>query len=171
MAGQVRRYHTWPVRQQTVGEHTWHVMRLYCRLFGSPRPEVWEYLLYHDAPEVEAGDIPFHAKRRNPRLKAASDESCDAEAVHLGINWPELTVLERVRFKLCDLLEMHEFGCEELYSGNKFALRIRADVRDAVMLHLDNLAVVAPPKVAAVDRKAVEAHIALTEMEYGIEQH
>lgn len=46
LAGLVRRYHTWTVlHQQTVAEHSWQVMRLYERIFGTPPAPVFLHIL------------------------------------------------------------------------------------------------------------------------------
>src|ERR1043166_2928788 len=95
LAGQVTRYHTWPVhRQQSVGEHTWQVLRIYQQIWGSVEPEVTNYILWHDAGELVTGDPPFPFKRENPQFKE-SYRLAEGRAVHnMGgyVQWlrPEL---------------------------------------------------------------------------------
>ena len=124
-AGLVKRYHTWPViREQTVAEHTWHVLRIYDQLFGLPSVNLVRAVMYHDVGEVKTGDAPFPVKRENPDLKAAYDR---IEADHRGKLLegadPEskITAKEYRRLKMCDLLEMWEYGVEEQAKGNTFA--------------------------------------------------
>jgi hypothetical protein len=122
LAGGIRRYHAWPVVQsQTVAEHTWQVMRVYHELFGSPPAEVWEAILWHDVLEMHTGDIPFQVKQRYPGVKKALDEAEVHAAREMGVVWPEITQVQRKSIKLCDILEMWEFGKQEMAMGNKLA--------------------------------------------------
>ncbi len=127
-AGNVLRYHTWPtIHKQTVADHTWNVMRIYVELFGPPDRHVWMHMLYHDALEVHTGDIPFYAKRRFPELKSVLTGI--EEDLSLMSDFPrfELTSNEIDECKLCDLLEMWEWGKEEVLMGNRLAHTIQAD--------------------------------------------
>lgn len=122
LAGQVVRYHTWPMlHRQTNAEHTWQVLRVYYLMFGAPRPEVTTFILWHDAGELKSGDLPFPIKATNPVLKQEiSRIEADAVQAMGGVN--HLTdVRERVRVKLCDLIEMMEQGLHELRLGNHYA--------------------------------------------------
>ena len=75
MGGMVKRYPTWPTtQQQTVGEHSWQVMRIYLRLWGGLPENVARYILWHDVAEVYTGDLPFPLKRDNPVLKQEMDK-------------------------------------------------------------------------------------------------
>lgn len=132
-SGQVLRYHTWPViRQQSVGEHTWQVMRIYYQCFGLPRPEVWEAMLLHDAPEVQTGDIPFGAKVRSQKVREGNKEAEDQWMEHMGLQWPMLTDIEHWTMKMCDLLEMYEYGLTERRMGNQCAEPIITGVAESV---------------------------------------
>lgn len=121
-AGLVKRYATWPMlREQTTGEHSWQVMRLYCEFFGVPRSEVLYCILHHDSAEVAVGDPPFPLKAHNPALKAEY-QRLEAEAlVQLDITLPVLFLDELTKVKIADLLEMAEHAVHELTMGNKFA--------------------------------------------------
>jgi 5'-deoxynucleotidase YfbR-like HD superfamily hydrolase len=126
-AGLVKRYHTWPVlREQTVAEHTWHVLRIYDKLFGLPSVEVVRAIMYHDVGEVRTGDAPFPAKRDNPDLKKAYDRVESEHRLKLLGADPELAVSENDlrKLKICDLVEMWEFGMEEYLKGNNLAIPI-----------------------------------------------
>jgi 5'-deoxynucleotidase YfbR-like HD superfamily hydrolase len=124
-AGLVKRYHTWPViREQTVAEHTWHVLRIYDQIFGLPSLNAIRAVIYHDVGEVKTGDAPFPVKRENSDMKAAYDR---VEAIHRsklldGVDPEDSTTVDEHRYlKICDLLEMWEYGVEERAKGNTLA--------------------------------------------------
>lgn len=135
MAGSIKRYHTWPtIQQQTVADHSFHVLRIWMQLWGAPRAEVTEYIICHDMGEMGPGDIPFGGKRRSQLLKQASD---DLSAATMSQMWGDFGVVklsddERRRAKICDLLEMHEFGRCELALGNRLAEPVITDTWGAI---------------------------------------
>lgn len=138
LAGRVSRYHTWPtLTQQTNADHTWHVMRLYWSIFGAMSPEVSSYLLWHDGGEIGCGDLPFPVKSRDPELKERFD-ALEHEALRRvgGSRASEaisqLSDVDRIRCKVCDLLEMHEFGLMEMMMGNRLAEPIVNDTMEAL---------------------------------------
>lgn len=132
LAGQVRRYHTWPtLTEQTVADHSYHVLRIYIAIFGPPTSEVTVAIINHDAPELVTGDPPFPIKAQNPTLKSEFDKLEDEALVGLGMENPEIGPLARARIKICDLLEMHEFGQMELTMGNRFAIPVIQDTLQA----------------------------------------
>lgn len=155
IAGQVLRYHTWPVlRQQSNGEHTWQVMRIYFQIFGPPSDKVAAKMLFHDAGELGAGDPPFPSKRNNPDLKVVHDrlekESLLGMGLELVVN-AELSDEEKRRIKICDLFEMWEYGLTELRMGNLFGTPIANDTYLAAM---DMAAELPPEEFKAVRRYA-----------------
>lgn len=119
---QVKRYHTWPtLQQQTVGEHTCQILRIYTEMFGPPPADVVQGILWHDAGELWTGDVPFDAKMNYPDLRVAVS-SVDEQATNelsRGRFPTELPQELRNRIKLCDLMEMAEFGREEMRLGNR----------------------------------------------------
>lgn len=127
LALSVKRYHTWPtIQQQTVADHTCQVMRVYVEIFGPPSQDVFLYMLWHDISEMHTGDIPFQAKRLYPALKKVVDEidhSVRAVMDQDGAGGFVYRVSdEEVKLaKVCDLLEMWEFGRQEMSLGNKMA--------------------------------------------------
>lgn len=124
-SGAVKRYHTWPVlRADTVGEHTWNVLRIYVELFGPPAPEVTVYVIHHDSPEVYTGDPPFPIKRDNPDVKAGYDRMEREFEERHGLSGGELSPDDRIRVKVCDLIDMWEFGMVEMAMGNTLAENI-----------------------------------------------
>lgn len=137
--GEVMRYHTWPtLRRQTVMDHTGHVIRIYWDLFEEVPPEVCAYLIHHDLPEVKVGDPPHPVKLHNPRLKEVYDDLEDATlAEQIGEERAQqvlgnVTTKERLRMKLCDLLEMVEFASIEWNLGNRYAWPIFEKVGAAI---------------------------------------
>lgn len=140
-AGEVRRYHTWPVhREQTVGEHTWQVFRIWQQMWGMPSERAFNYLLYSDVGELVLGDLPFPVKANNPALKAECDEvERTALMAMLAFVPASPTDIEKNQAKVCDLTEMWEFGCTELQLGNQFAISIIEDTRTAALAFVNKL--------------------------------
>lgn len=136
LSGQVVRYHTWPtLTSQSTGEHTWQVLRIWWEIFGPMTPAVSSYIIFHDSSELRTGDITFNAKRAHPALKAAAD---DAEAkempvlMHPHMVPSVLTPLDYKRFKVCDNMDMHEFGRHEVFLGNSYGEAIVEDTLAAI---------------------------------------
>lgn len=128
LAGKVKRYHTWPmIHPQSVAEHCWRVANLYVDIFGMPRAEVLYYCLNHDSGELSAGDPPFGVKRNVHGYQEAHRRAEQMGLLNLGIRLPELTELELVKVKICDLCEMHETGLHEMRLGNSYAEPIVED--------------------------------------------
>lgn len=124
-AGEIRRYHTWPVlRQQTNGEHTWQCLRIYLEIWKRIPALTAKYLVYHDVGEQVLGDLPYPAKAHNPALKKEADKVEARGLAAMGVELPKLEKRERLRCKACDYLEMFEFGVLELQMGNKYAAPI-----------------------------------------------
>lgn len=122
LAAEVRRFHTWPVlRQQTIAEHSWQVLRIYEALWGWPSPRLTRHIQYHDCGEIVTGDLPYPTKSLNPELKRTIDLAEKEGLAKMGIELEEITVGEHKQFKLAHLIEMFEYGLEELCMGNTFA--------------------------------------------------
>lgn len=124
LAGHVLRYHSWDLsRPQSVAAHTWQVMRLYIQIFGRPRAEVLEYIVFHDVAELQVSDLQYPIKANNPVLKTEMDRLESLAAADMGIahHLNALTPAEKVRFKFCDLLDCVELGREEVLRGNQMA--------------------------------------------------
>ena len=134
LAGEVVRYHTWPMHhRQTVGEHTWQVMRIYYQIWGALPQELTTYFIWHDAGELACGDIPFPVKANNPELKVMADALEDYAVERMG--GPKLDRLApgmKLRAKACDLIDMHECGMAEVMMGNRFAQPIVDDTFKAL---------------------------------------
>lgn len=125
-ASMVMRYHTWPtIQQQTNADHSFNVLRIYCEIYGPPEPEVTLRIVQHDLGEIVTGDAPFPIKRDNPVLKAEHDRLEDQALEEMGfMEEPDLDEEQARRVKVCDLLEMHEFGRVEVAMGNLLAYPI-----------------------------------------------
>jgi 5'-deoxynucleotidase YfbR-like HD superfamily hydrolase len=126
LAGQVERYHTWPIlRRQSVAEHTWQILRIYAAICEGPlNPIIIQHIIFHDVGELQTGDIPYPLKRNNPTLKAEMDNleyaAVDAQMVYWNTALPvELQPEEKVLVKQMEMLEMAEFGMSEVVLGNQ----------------------------------------------------
>lgn len=132
LAGQVIRYHVWPtISTQTVAAHCWRVACILVEIFGLPRADVLYYALHHDSGELWAGDVPFTVKVRTPGLREAMNLAEEVGRRQLDLQLPELTKLELIQVKICDLLEMHEYGEMEVNLGNKYAEPVMRDTMTA----------------------------------------
>lgn len=128
-AGQVTRFHTWPVhRQQSVGEHSWQIQRIMLTIWPSVPRHLLVHCTVHDVGEM-AGDIPYPFKKRNPALKHHMSRA--EEEVHrtMTARWslPPSVVLNEMEmnfFKMCEYIEMWEYGLMELNMGNRYGSMI-----------------------------------------------
>lgn len=122
-AGQVTRFHNWPVhRQQSVGEHTWQMLRIYESIWGPIPPHTTSAILWHDAGELFVGDISHPAKAAHPDLKRAAD-TAEAVALRNMRRGPtfELTPSEKLRLRMVDMIDVYEFSLVEMEMGNAYA--------------------------------------------------
>jgi 5'-deoxynucleotidase YfbR-like HD superfamily hydrolase len=120
-AGSIKRYHTWPVlHNQTTGEHTWQVFRIYWQIFGPMPEEVSTFILWHDAGELVTGDTPGMLKTAVPEIKQLLDRAERLAidemggSVELGVSAPT-----KIRVKACDLIDVYEHCSVELLQGNR----------------------------------------------------
>lgn len=124
--GAVERYHTWPtIQRQTVDAHSWNVVRILVTIWPeAPAPAIIN-AIFHDVGEVATGDPPYPIKADNPVLKEEMDR-LEGEAVsRMGIPQammsPDDALHWRVRIKICDIIEMWEFGLDEMALGSRYA--------------------------------------------------
>lgn len=140
LSGRVKRYSCWPViREQTVGDHTWGVYHIFWRIFGLPSAEVALYIHLHDAEELVTGDNPFPMSSQFPSLRAAKDEMEKVARQRLNLPDLEISAEDRVRVKICDLLEMMTFGMQEREMGNLLATPIVERTRTAALMLANSL--------------------------------
>lgn len=140
VAGNVIRYHTWPtITNQTVADHTYHVMRIYHELFASDVNFEWDdsivaHILMHDMGEQKVGDLPYPVKKNDPVL---AERVAIQEDEALGIQgWPPTPILnpdEKTAIKICDLLEMAEYAHYEMGLGNQYAESVFKRVTEHVL--------------------------------------
>lgn len=134
LAGRVTRWHTWPmIRKPSIAEHSSRVATLYVELWGMPRAEVLYYSLVHDHGEFTAGDNPFASKALVPGLRENLNRAEEIGRTRLGIVIPDISEVEFLKFKVCDLLEMFETSVVEWNMGNRYAGCCVADCADAAM--------------------------------------
>jgi len=126
-AGEIRRYHTWAVHSdQTVGLHTWQILRILLTVWPNCPRNVIVYGIIHDAGEM-SGDIQYPFKILFPELRAGADkaENHVRDMQRKGIGAPPephpLSVFEKAVFKCCDNLDMWEYGLREMNMGNLYA--------------------------------------------------
>lgn len=135
MAGRVKRWHTWPtIHQETVDEHSMGVLRIYRQIFGLSTVSVVKCIMDHDLPEIVAGDPPYPVKRDNPDLKKAYDavEAKARKMLELPTDY-SLSEKEKWRVKVCDLLQMWQFGRAEMHMGNGYAFVVVTDTAAAAL--------------------------------------
>ena len=124
LAGQVRRYHTWPiVKEQSIAEHCWQLLRIYLSVVDKPDPYFIYHITFHDIGEHFTGDIPYPVKSENDTLKAQMDflehkSYCTQLEFWGAFRQALLTDADKVLFKQIELIEMAEFGLDQMCLGN-----------------------------------------------------
>lgn len=158
-AGRVTRYHTEQhITKQSVGEHTWQVIRILLAIWPDcPRYMIVE-IMFHDVGERGTGDIPFPVKAKNPMLKSAMDAMEDEviwEMSELGwgvISGHGMGTDQRAIFKMAEFIDMWEHALDEISMGNKNAELVRQRCWDGIV---ENLSKINPDEV----RLAVHMYI------------
>lgn len=127
-AGHVKRYHTYPtLRQQDVAAHSWQTIRILLAIYPDCPRHLLIYGLVHDGGEWKNGDLPFETKLNKSEAWKKETKTAEEDAnraMCLPWSWPPqpaLTNEENASFKLAELIEMMEFGLEEMNLGNKYA--------------------------------------------------
>lgn len=152
-AGEVERFHAVPeIPSQTVGAHTYGVLVLAFEIGGELDGSSLRYMLYHDAPEIYTGDMPFSVKRDFPQLRKEL-EKVEDEVQDLSLN-RVARVDDRTKLilKFADLLEGYRYAL--LYErGNKHvAARWAEALRKMFIQHCsDNSRLEHADKVRAYD--------------------
>lgn len=140
-AGLVKRYHTWPtITTQNVAEHTWQKMRIYRKLFGEIDCDICDAILFHDVGEIVTGDLPFGSKTQlgeAARENLAQLEYTSAIKVGAPRYFSIIDAAAKKKIKICDLLEMLEFGVQEFRMGNQYAKPIIDSIYQAVQPMLE----------------------------------
>lgn len=146
-AGQVLRYHTWPVHnKQSIAEHSWQVMRILLAICPDAPHYMLVHCMTHDVGETVSGDPPYPTKLVYPELKDIND-IVEKEA-HLEMTklWDLpaptfLTMTEKAIFKFAESMEMLEFGMHELQLGNAAAKLMCTRMMAAVIRYFPQLPV------------------------------
>jgi 5'-deoxynucleotidase YfbR-like HD superfamily hydrolase len=126
-AGKVTRYHTWErIREQSVGEHTWQLIRIILTIHPQASRELMIYAMYHDVGERVTGDVPFPVKRERSEVKAAFDQMEHEAHLQMATAWGVLAGVrvpheEMTTLKLAEFIEMMEWGLDEMALGNQNA--------------------------------------------------
>lgn len=120
-AGCVKRYHTWPIlHNQSTGEHTWQVLRIYYQIFGPMPAEVSTFILWHDAGELVTGDLPGMFKTTVPEIRPLLGRAERQAVIEMGGGSPgEVGAFAKIRVKACDLIDVYEHCSIELLQGNR----------------------------------------------------
>jgi 5'-deoxynucleotidase YfbR-like HD superfamily hydrolase len=124
-AGDVKRLHVArTLRPYTVAEHVYGAQCIAVELcYSNPQADalaVLQTLLYHDAAEVETGDLPANVKRDVVGMRDAFERMEEAVLVRYGIPMPEgQSQLERNIVKAADILDCAWRCLVELQMGNR----------------------------------------------------
>lgn len=125
-AGLVRRYHAQPhLVPQSVGEHTWQLLRIITTIWPDVPRSVILYVIYHDIAEGCTGDIPYTVKLAYPEIKKHVDTVEDHAITNMRRSWEvpqfrEPSSEEKAFVKACELVEFAEYSWNELMMGNKY---------------------------------------------------
>lgn len=126
---EITRYHTWRViRAQSNGEHSCQIQRIMLCIDPNVSRRLLIYAVLHDIDE-SVGDIPYPFKKNNPDLKAAFNRVAlemrrGMEETHHIPRLPVLDEIEEKFFKICEYIEMWEYGITEVNMGNLYAVLI-----------------------------------------------
>ena len=146
MSGRTVRKHTMHVsRRENVAEHTWGVLMLLERYLPSARPELFKYLVLHDAGEAGACDVPAHLCWELPELKSAVEKKeKEHVASFMRENWscPSSSLTEE-ELLVAEILDRAEFVLSCLYEarmGNQLVHQYMTRALDRVTATLARLA-------------------------------
>lgn len=117
--------------------------------FGPPPPHVSVAITTHDMGELATGDLPFPVKKDNAHVATAMAE-LEGKSLHrtFGASMggkecldvlEDLTEQDKVRVKICDILEMIEYGMEERLMGNRYADPIIKDMISLLFVYAKKL--------------------------------
>ena len=153
---EITRYHTWRrMRDQSVGEHSCQIQRIMlCIRPDTPR-KLLVYAIFHDIGEP-CGDIPYPFKKNNPNLKREHRLVEGGVVVRMqdehGVpNRPVLTEQEEDFFKMCENIEMWEYGVTEVNMGNQYAVL----VAERMILVASTLAEKMPEDIKVATKKYI----------------
>lgn len=123
---EIKRYHTWRTHHvQSVGEHSVQIMRILLTVWPACPRRLLIHAVTHDMGEM-GGDIAYPFKKKFPPLKIEMDkvENFVKQSMsQSSVGSPEevrLSPHEKKVFKLCEHIEMWEFGLCEMNMGNRY---------------------------------------------------
>lgn len=125
-AGLVRRYHAQPhLITQSVGEHTWQLLRIMTTIWPDVPRSLIVYAIYHDIAEGCTGDLPYTVKLSHPGVKASMDAAEDFAVMNMQRAWDlprvrEPDAGEKAFVKACELVEFAEYSWNERAMGNRY---------------------------------------------------
>lgn len=123
LAGGVKRCHTIPTLfNRTIAEHVYGAQMVaveLCRLNGVEPGKVLEAVLYHDAPEVETGDLPANVKKHSQKLREGLEDMEANFLLNLHMDFPPLSELEQLIVKAADNLDFLFMCLNERRMGNR----------------------------------------------------
>jgi 5'-deoxynucleotidase YfbR-like HD superfamily hydrolase len=138
LAGQVRRYHTWPVvTVQTNAEHCWQILRIYLCIVDQIDPHMINHIAFHDIGEHFTGDIPYPVKKDNPKLKEQIDFLEHRSQATQMEHWNSFRQIvlsdeDKKLFKHIELIEMAEYGMDQMNLGNHYGYIVANRCLEAV---------------------------------------
>jgi 5'-deoxynucleotidase YfbR-like HD superfamily hydrolase len=88
-------------------------------------PDFMLHCIYHDTAEISTGDIPYPVKSLNGDLKDQMDKLEKESIARQAGYWDpvigkNLSGEQRQLFKLIELIEMAEWGIEEVLRGSQY---------------------------------------------------
>lgn len=135
------RYHSWAVhRHQSNGEHSAQIMRILLTVWPDCPRRMLVHCLLHDIGEM-AGDAQYPFKNKVPGMKEAHDAAEKMVSSRMRDTFglppaPSLSEHEMRVFKICEYLEMWEYGLREMNMGNRYGhvIAMRCIVAASAML-------------------------------------
>lgn len=161
MAGQVERFHTWPVlRRQTVAEHAWNAARILLSIFPEAPRELIVQTLLHDVGEIATGDVPSYTKSGSSVIKREMDKLEERAWLAMCLPWglpAPVPVHENsvLITKLADVMELWETGLQELAMGNQLAMLIKVKIGEDMYARIDAMQRSENPLLISVGERAL----------------
>jgi 5'-deoxynucleotidase YfbR-like HD superfamily hydrolase len=126
LSGQIHRYHTWPtIGKQTIADHCWQILRIYLSIADNIDDHMILHIMFHDIGETAIGDLPYPVKSENHKLKEQLD-FIEQKSRYTQLEfWGAfksvlLTKADEKLFKDIELMEMAEFGMDQMCLGNSY---------------------------------------------------
>lgn len=101
-------------------------------------PAVIFRIIFHDVGEHITGDLPYPVKKDNPTLKTEvstiEQQSCNAQFKYWDVPEHEVRIdrSEEILIKQIELIEMAEFGLDQMCLGNQHGMIVASRCLKAV---------------------------------------